>query len=85
MIVTAASWLFDTATRLALVAITLTFLINHVYDMVAYATAIQAYSIVNPLGPASYVGGIQTNPFHSAGHNAAYAILDIFYPNPFSR
>lgn len=84
LIHTAASWLFDTSARLAVVAISLAFLVNHVYDMIAWATALHAYSIVNPFGPSMYVGGVNVNVFHDAGRNAAYAIIDVFYPSPFS-
>jgi hypothetical protein len=76
------SWLLDTSTRLALFAITIAFLVNHVYEMIAYATALQVYSLVNPFGPSATIHGIQFNMFIDKAHTAANQILDIFNTNP---
>ena len=84
MITITASWLFDTITRFALLAISLTFLVTHMYEMIAYAMALQAYSIVNPFGPSSTIFGLHLNIFHAPASEAAYRIFDIFQPSPFN-
>lgn len=82
MLSIAISWLLDTSTRLALFAIAIAFLINHVYDMIAYATALQAYSLVNPFGPSAEFHGAQLNFFMDEAHTTALKILEIFETNP---
>ncbi|WP_321416844.1 hypothetical protein [uncultured Methanomethylovorans sp.] len=82
MITTAADWIFDTMTKYALLAITLMFMINYIYDLVAYSMALQAYSIVNPFGPDITICGISINPFEDTARTAAHEILAVFYPKP---
>lgn len=85
VLITGMKWIFDTAGRLALLAITISFLVSYAYKMIAYALAVQAYSIINPLGIDPQIMGHSVpilNHFHLKGVDAAQQILLVFKDSP---